>query len=214
MRYYRAGTFAVKQIFLTLSSATTTAKVMLAILGAQGLRHVAITPRRRMMYAFSRDRVRVQLWRQLNAQRVPYMAAIAIAVLAFLCAFPAQLQRCRRVRSGDVDRDDRPLHRLRDPDLPAAPTCRRSAAAGRSASRTRGTGRSLRSTSPQRTRRRRWCRSTPGTRRGTRARDRERGQYGTRCRVQLTPEPVPRHARSRENAYTIREADVIDDMPQ
>jgi hypothetical protein len=30
-----------------------------------------------------------QLWRRLNGERVPYMAAIAIAVLAFLAAFPA-----------------------------------------------------------------------------------------------------------------------------
>jgi amino acid transporter len=51
----------------------------------------SITSASRMMYAFSRDRAVPghQLWRRLNAQRVPYMAAIAIAVLAFLCAFPA-----------------------------------------------------------------------------------------------------------------------------
>ena len=51
----------------------------------------SITSASRMMYAFSRDGAVPghQLWRRLNAQRVPYMAAIAIAVLAFLCAFPA-----------------------------------------------------------------------------------------------------------------------------
>jgi amino acid transporter len=51
----------------------------------------SITSASRMMYAFSRDRAVPghQLWTRLNAQRVPYMAAIAIAVLAFLCAFPA-----------------------------------------------------------------------------------------------------------------------------
>jgi amino acid transporter len=44
-----------------------------------------------MMYAFSRDGAVPghRLWRRLNAERVPYLAAIAIAVLAFLCAFPA-----------------------------------------------------------------------------------------------------------------------------
>jgi amino acid transporter len=87
-----AGTFAVKQIFLD-SLGTTTAKVMLAIIvGAQFYCGMSsITSASRMMYAFSRDRAVPghQLWRQLNAQRVPYMAAIAIAVLAFLCAFPA-----------------------------------------------------------------------------------------------------------------------------
>jgi amino acid transporter len=87
-----AGTFAVKQIFIE-SLGTTTAKVMLAIIvGAQFYCGMSsITSASRMMYAFSRDRAVPghQLWRRLNAQRVPYMAAIAIAVLAFLCAFPA-----------------------------------------------------------------------------------------------------------------------------
>jgi amino acid transporter len=87
-----AGTFAVKQIFID-SLGTTTAKVMLAIIvGAQFYCGMSsITSASRMMYAFSRDRAVPghQLWRQLNGQRVPYMAAIAIAVLAFLCAFPA-----------------------------------------------------------------------------------------------------------------------------
>ena len=87
-----AGTFAVKQIFID-SLGTTTAKVMLAIIvGAQFYCGMSsITSASRMMYAFSRDRAVPghQLWRRLNKQRVPYMAAIAIAVLAFLCAFPA-----------------------------------------------------------------------------------------------------------------------------
>jgi len=87
-----AGTFAVKQVFLD-SLGTTTAKVMLAIIvGAQFYCGMSsITSASRMMYAFSRDRAVPghQLWRRLNAQRVPYMAAIAIAVLAFLCTFPA-----------------------------------------------------------------------------------------------------------------------------
>lgn len=87
-----AGTFAVKQIFID-SLGTTTAKVMLAIIvGAQFYCGMSsITSASRMMYAFSRDRAVPghQLWRRLNGQRVPYMAAIAIAVLAFLCAFPA-----------------------------------------------------------------------------------------------------------------------------
>jgi amino acid transporter len=87
-----AGTFAVKQVFID-SLGTTTAKVMLAIIvGAQFYCGMSsITSASRMMYAFSRDRAVPghQLWRRLNGQRVPYMAAIAIAVLAFLCAFPA-----------------------------------------------------------------------------------------------------------------------------
>jgi amino acid transporter len=87
-----AGTFAVKQVFID-SLGTTTAKVMLAIIvGAQFYCGMSsITSASRMMYAFSRDRAVPghQLWRRLNRERVPYMAAIAIAVLAFLCAFPA-----------------------------------------------------------------------------------------------------------------------------
>jgi amino acid transporter len=87
-----AGTFAVKQVYLD-ALGTTTAKVMLFItVGAQFYCGMSsITSASRMMYAFSRDRAVPghQLWRQLNRQRVPYMAAMAIALLAFLCAFPA-----------------------------------------------------------------------------------------------------------------------------
>src|SRR3954451_8481804 len=87
-----AGTFAVKQIFLD-SLGSTTAKVMLFItVGAQFYCGMSsITSASRMLYAFSRDRATPghQLWRKLNRQRVPYLAAIAIAVLAFLAALPA-----------------------------------------------------------------------------------------------------------------------------
>src|SRR5206468_8153648 len=87
-----AGTFAVKQVFIE-SLGTTTAKVMLFItVGAQFYCGMSsITSASRMLYAFSRDRATPghQLWRRLNRERVPYMAVIAIAVLAFLSAFPA-----------------------------------------------------------------------------------------------------------------------------
>ena len=87
-----AGTFAVQQVFIE-ALGTTTAKVMLFItVGAQFYCGMSsITSASRMMYAFSRDRAVPghQLWRRLNKQRVPYLAAIAIAVLAFFCAFPA-----------------------------------------------------------------------------------------------------------------------------
>src|SRR5204863_4956794 len=87
-----AGIFAVKQVYLD-ALGSSTAKVMLFItVGAQFYCGMSsITSASRMMYAFSRDRAVPghQLWRRLNRQRVPYMAAIAIAVLAFLCAFPA-----------------------------------------------------------------------------------------------------------------------------
>ena len=87
-----AGTFAVKQVFLD-SLGNTTAKVMLAItVGAQFYCGMSsITSASRMLYAFSRDRATPghQLWRRLNHQRVPVYAVWAIAILAFLCAFPA-----------------------------------------------------------------------------------------------------------------------------
>jgi amino acid transporter len=87
-----AGTFAVKQVFLD-SLGGTTAKVMLFItVGAQFYCGMSsITSASRMLYAFSRDRATPghQLWRRLNRERVPYMAVFAIAILAFLCAFPA-----------------------------------------------------------------------------------------------------------------------------
>ena len=87
-----AGVFAVKKVYLD-ALGNTTAKVMLFItVGAQFYCGMSsITSASRMMYAFSRDGAVPghQLWRRLNRQRVPYFAAIAIAVLAFLCAFPA-----------------------------------------------------------------------------------------------------------------------------
>jgi amino acid transporter len=87
-----AGTFAVKQVWLD-SLGDTTAKIMLFItVVAQFFCGMSsITSASRMLYAFSRDRATPghQLWRRLNRERVPYMAAIAIAALAFAAAFPA-----------------------------------------------------------------------------------------------------------------------------
>jgi amino acid transporter len=87
-----AGGFAVKQVFLD-SLGTRTAEVMLFIcVGAQFYCGMSsITSASRMMYAFSRDRAVPghSLWSRLNANRVPVYAVWAIAILAFLCAFPA-----------------------------------------------------------------------------------------------------------------------------
>ena len=100
-----AGIFAVKQVYLD-ALGSSTAKVMLFItVGAQFFCGMSsITSASRMMYAFSRDRAVPghQLWRQLNGERVPYMAAIAIAVLAFLCAFPAFFSKDIGVGAGYV----------------------------------------------------------------------------------------------------------------
>jgi amino acid transporter len=100
-----AGIFAVKQVYLDALGAKT-AKVMLFItVGAQFFCGMSsITSASRMMYAFSRDRAVPghQLWRRLNRERVPYLAAIAIAVLAFLCAFPAYFSKDIGVGAGYV----------------------------------------------------------------------------------------------------------------
>jgi amino acid transporter len=100
-----AGIFAVKQVYLD-ALGSSTAKVMLFItVGAQFFCGMSsITSASRMMYAFSRDRAVPghQLWRRLNRERVPYMAAIAIAVLAFLCAFPAYFSKDIGVGAGYV----------------------------------------------------------------------------------------------------------------
>jgi amino acid transporter len=95
----------VKQVYLdALGSAT--AKVMLFItVGAQFYCGMSsITSASRMMYAFSRDGATPghQLWRRLNAQRVPVYAVWAIAVLAFLCAFPAYFSKAIGVGAGYV----------------------------------------------------------------------------------------------------------------
>ena len=87
-----AGGFAVKQVFLDSLGSGAAKFVLFICVGAQFYCGMSsITSASRMMYAFSRDGAVPghQLWRRLNRQRVPYMAAIAIAVLAFLCAFPA-----------------------------------------------------------------------------------------------------------------------------
>src|SRR5207244_2623123 len=100
-----AGIFSVKQVYLD-ALGRKTAEVMLFItVGAQlycGMS--SITSASRMLYAFSRDRATPghQLWRRLNAQRVPYFAVFAIAILAFLCAFPAFFSKDIGVGAGYV----------------------------------------------------------------------------------------------------------------
>lgn len=87
-----AGGFAVKQVFLDSMGATWAKILLFVCIGAQFYCGMSsITSASRMLYAFSRDRATPghQLWRRLNRQRVPVYAVWIIAVLAFLCAFPA-----------------------------------------------------------------------------------------------------------------------------
>src|SRR3954467_106155 len=100
-----AGGFAVKQVFLDSLGSGAAKFVLFICVGAQFYCGMSsITSASRMMYAFSRDRAVPghQLWRRLNRERVPYMAAIAIAVLAFLCAFPAYFSKDIGVGAGYV----------------------------------------------------------------------------------------------------------------
>ena len=88
--------FSVKQVYLD-SLGLKTAEVMLFITVMAQLYcgMSSITSASRMMYAFSRDGATPghQLWRRLNRQRVPVYAVLAIAVLAFLLAFPAYFSK-------------------------------------------------------------------------------------------------------------------------
>ncbi len=122
--------FSVKQVYLD-SLGRKTAEVMLFITVMAQLYcgMSSITSASRMMYAFSRDGATPghQLWRRLNAQCASpsergdrnRRAGVPLRVPGVL----HEGSRCRRrvcgVRRGHVDRHDRPLHRLCDPDLPS-----------------------------------------------------------------------------------------------
>jgi len=108
-----------------------------------------VTSGSRMMYAFSpATRAVSRGSRRAHAERLRTVAAIAIAVLAVPLRVPAVLREPTgpsRMR-GDLDRDDRPLHRLRD----SRSTCvcgsatPGSRASGTSAGTTAGSGHGLR----------------------------------------------------------------------
>ncbi len=87
-----AGVFAVKKVYLdALGLRAAEVMLFITVMAQLYCGMSSITSASRMLYAFSRDRATPghQLWRRLNRERVPYFAAIAIAVLAFLAAFPA-----------------------------------------------------------------------------------------------------------------------------
>ena len=83
----------------------------------------SVTSASRMMFAFSRDRAVPfsRVWRRVSARRVPIYAVTAIGVLAWALMLPTLGQRRDRLPRRHVDRRDRPVHRVRDPDLPADP---------------------------------------------------------------------------------------------
>ena len=91
-----------------------------------------LTSASRMCYAFSRDGAIPgwRIWSRVNQQRIPVNAVLFMArSRALIITIPALLgqpgRHPGRVLRGRVDRGDRPLHRLRDPDLPALAPGRR-----------------------------------------------------------------------------------------
>ena len=83
----------------------------------------SVTSASRMMFAFSRDRAVPfsRVWRKVSARRVPIYAVAAIGVLAWALDAADPRQRRDRLPRRHLDRRDRPVHRVRDPDLPADP---------------------------------------------------------------------------------------------
>ena len=102
---------------------------LIIVMGAQFFCGMAsITTNSRMIYAFSRDGAVPghRWWHSINKRtRTPTNAIWLAAVLAWLLVAPAYwLGSIVGVLRGDGRRRHRPLHRLRDPDLPAAPSGR------------------------------------------------------------------------------------------
>ena len=105
--------------------------VVIATIGQLFCGMACVTSCSRMMYAFSRDRAVPgwRIWTRLNHHRVPAYAVIGSCVAAALMTAPAlegdDGGRAVRVLRRRLDLRDRPLHRLRDPGLPALADGRR-----------------------------------------------------------------------------------------
>jgi amino acid transporter len=86
-----AGAFAVTEIWTTSMSQNWAEILLFVAVVAQGFCLTAsVTSASRMMFAFSRDRAVPghQLWRRVGHNRVPQMAVLAIAVLAWALMIP------------------------------------------------------------------------------------------------------------------------------
>ncbi len=83
----------------------------------------SVTSASRMMFAFSRDRAVPghSLWRRVAKNRIPSVVGGRNRHLLVRPDGPGGLELPRRLLRRDGDRGDRPLHRLRDPCLPAFP---------------------------------------------------------------------------------------------
>ena len=121
-----------------------------------------------MMFAFSRDGAVPghQLWRKVAPNRVPRNAVWAIVRPLRAADGAGDLELPRRLRRRHGDRGDRPLHRVRDPGVPALPDAR-PVRARRLEPRQATTSGSTCSRSPG-SRSSRSCSSSRSTRRGSR----------------------------------------------
>ena len=83
----------------------------------------SVTSASRMMFAFSRDRAVPghRLWRKVAPNRVPVVAVWAIGIARLGADDPDLLERRDRIPGRDVDRSDRPLHRVHPPGHPPLP---------------------------------------------------------------------------------------------
>ena len=102
--------------------------LLLVVIGAQLFCGMAsVTANSRMIYAFSRDGALPfsHVWHTVSPRtRTPVAAVWLAAVGALVLGLPVSDQ-CHGVRGRDLDRGDRPLHRVRHPDAAAAAQGRR-----------------------------------------------------------------------------------------
>ncbi len=107
----------------TPSGATTAKVLLLVVIGAQLFCGMSsVTANSRMIYAFSRDGALPgsNIWHRVNKRtRTPTNAIWLAAAGALILGLP-YLWNTYRLRGGHLDRDDRPVHRLRRAHLPAA----------------------------------------------------------------------------------------------
>ena len=114
-----------------LDSWAAKAVILIATIGQLFCGMACLTSASRMCFAFSRDRgiPGSQVLSKVNAKGVPVAAVLSMALAALVVTLPALIGDEGvpvRVLRGRLDRGDRPLHRLRDPDLPALARRRRS----------------------------------------------------------------------------------------
>ena len=121
------------QILLDALGATAGKLLLLVVIGAQLFCGMAsVTANSRMIYAFSRDGALPfsRVWHTVSPRTRTPVAAVWLAAAGRAGPRPAVPDQRHGVRGGDVDRGDRPVHRVRHPDPAAAAQGRRASSAG------------------------------------------------------------------------------------